>query len=93
MRKLFIDVQIRDAKGKLYKDRDGNPIARIAKLEINNNGEEMIKSFCQQTSKNFEAISKEGSKVHIDVMYYDSISDTYPIIYSFYGAENKFVKH
>ena len=92
MRKLYLDIQVRDSLGKLYK-RESGEIVYSFRLEIFDLGDSVTKSQCKETFENFKAVSKEGSQVHIDVMYYDSISDIYPVIYSFYGAENKFVKH
>lgn len=93
MRKLYLDVQVRDSLGKLYKNKDGNNVAKLAQLQCSDYGDDITQLTCENISKNFEAVCKEGSQIYIDVMYHDSISDTYPIIYSFYGAENKFVKH
>ena len=91
--KLIIEVEVRDVNGKLYKDKNGNKITSVARFEIDDYGEELVGITCEHIAENFKAICREGSKVNIDVMYYDSVTNTYPFIYSYYGAEKRFVKH
>lgn len=91
--RLIIEVEVRDVNGKLYKDKYGDTIVNVLKFEIKDYGENLTELACYNIVDKFEAICKEGSKINIEVRYLDEITNTYPLLYSFYGAERKFVKH
>jgi hypothetical protein len=93
MKKLGFRVEIRDKDGNLYKDSEGNSITSVCDLDVADYGEDLTQFFCENIVKKFEAFCKEGSKINIEVSYFDEISGGYPSLYSYYGAEKRFVKH
>ena len=48
---------------------------------------------CKIYHEDFKAICKEGSKIDIEVRSYNKFSQSYMLLFSFYGAENRFIKH
>lgn len=93
MKILHFTVEVRDKDGNLYKDSEGNRIVTVCDLELADYGEDFVQIACVKTVKKFESVCKEGSKINIEVRYFDSITNTYPTLYSYYGAEKRFVKH
>ena len=93
MKTLYFRVEVRDKDGKLYKDKNGNNITSICDLEVLDYGEELTQIACEYLVEKFEVICKEGSKIDIEVRCFSEITVTYPLLYSYYGAEKRFVKH
>ena len=93
MKTLHFRVEVRDKDGSLYKDMNGNNITSVCDVEGSNFGEELTQFTCENMVEKFESFCKEGSKINIEVRYFDSITETYPSLYSYYGAEKRFVKH
>ena len=92
-KELILTVEVRDKDGKLYKDMNGNNITSVCDVEGSNFGEELTQFACENIVEKFEAFCKEGSKINIEVRYFDSITKTYPLLYSYYGAEKRFIKY
>lgn len=91
MKQLFYSIEVRDKEGKLYKTSKGQKVKGFKFEEATN--EEFIELTCIQTFLDYQAICKEGSQIDITVSCFNSFSMTYSVLYSFYGAENKFIKH
>lgn len=97
----YYDIELRDKDGKLYVNSNGNKLASRTFQFTDETEEDFIYLVCKNTAENYIAVCKEGTEVNIEVRTLDAISDTYPIVYSFYGGqspltectENKFVKH
>ena len=92
MKQLFYSIEVRDKEGKLYKNSNGNNICSFD-FESEDKNESSVKSICERAFRNYQAICKEGSQINITVSYFNSFSNSYSLLYSFYGAENKFIKH
>ncbi len=93
MKQLFYSIEVRDKEGKLYKNSNGNIVTNTFKFEDTEQDENLVHLICKHTFENYQAICKEGSQINITVSYFNSFSSSYSLLYSFYGAENKFVKH
>lgn len=93
MDKIYFAVEVRDAEGNLYLDEDGSRLTSIEMFETGDYGFDIMGIACEGIVKKFKAICKEGSKINIHISYKDSISSTYTTLYSYYGAEKRFIKH
>lgn len=93
MKTLRYNIEIRDKDDKLYLTSTGAKVRNAFFFEETNSDETLIHLTCIHTFESYKAICKEGSEINIEVSYHDSISNTSPVLYSFYGAENKFIKH
>jgi len=89
---MTYEIEIRDKNGKLYFTSKGNKVIEFF-FEDEETDENLIHLICQHTFLNYEAVCKEGSTVDIEVRYFDEISKTYSTLYSYYGAEKRFIKH
>lgn len=88
------NVELRDKDGKLYIGSKGNKLtSNTFRFTDNTDNENLIELICRDTFDNYKAICKEGTNINIDVMVFNTISNTFMLLYSFYGAENKFIKH
>lgn len=92
MKQLFYSIEVRDKEGKLYKTESGGKVHHF-KFELVGNEENIIKAVCKETFEEYQAICKEGSQINIDVRYHNVFTKTYPLLYSFYGENQKFIKH
>lgn len=92
MKKLHYTVEIRDKEGKLYKDSRGLNVIGFDFEEIETDAM-TVQTICQYNFRKYQAVCKEGSEINIEVRYFNTDTKTYPLLYSFYGAENKFIKH
>lgn len=92
MKQLFYSIEVRDKEGKRYKDSEGHSIQDF-KFEEQERDETLVSIICTHTFEKYQAICKEGSQINITVSYFNSFSSSYSLLYSFYGAENKFIKH
>ena len=90
--KLYYRIEIRDKDFNLYKDKNGNQVTKF-EFEGNEKDENLVHLICESVFNKYLAVCKEGSIIMIEVRYFDTISETYPCLYSFYGDENKFIKH
>lgn len=89
----YYDIELRDKNGKLYVNSRGNKLPSRTFQFTDEAPEAFIHLICERTADNYKAVCKEGTEVNIEVRTLDSISQTYPIAYSYYGTENKFIKH
>ena len=92
MKKLHYTVEVRDKDFKLYKDSRGLNVVGF-EFEEDERPTDLVQSICEYTFRKFQAVCKEGSEINIEVSYFNEDTKTYPLLYSFYGGENKFVKH
>lgn len=91
--KYYYNIELRDKDGKLYINSNGNKLASRTFQFTDETEEHFIHLVCQRTADNYKTVCKEGTEVNIEVRTLDKISNTYPVSYSFYSAENKFIKH
>ena len=92
MERLYYVVLITDSEGRHYKRSDNSKVTRINFDEVERT-ETVVKTICEQTYLDYQAICKEGSKINISVLVKNDISKTFTPVYSFYGQEDKFIKH
>lgn len=91
---LYYDIELRDKDGNLYRTTTGRKLTMGSfKFTDSNDNESIVFLICKNTAENYEAVCKEGTEVNIDVRTYNGITKTYPIAYSYYGKEKRFVKH
>lgn len=87
-------VELRDSKGRLYKDNKGYIVtSNDISFDDGEENESLIHLICEGTSQNYEAIAKEGTDITIEVSDFNSISGTWMVLYSYYHNEKRFVKH
>lgn len=93
MKKLHYTVEVRDKDFKFY--RTENTGRKVIKFEFEDTeqDENLVNLICQHTFRDYQAVCKEGSDINIEVRYFNESTKTYPLLYSFYGEENKFIKH
>ena len=91
--KYYYDIELRDKDGNLYINSNGNKLASRTFQFTDETEEHFIHLVCQRTAENYKTVCKEGTQVNIDVRTYSDLTKTYPLAYSFYSAENKFVKY
>jgi len=87
------NITVRDKDGKLYTNSNGNKVTNYFGFEDSTEDENLVHLICIHTADSYKAICKEGSKIDIKVSYFSEISNSYSVLYSFYGVENKFIKH
>lgn len=88
------EIDIRDKDGNLYVDSNGVKVVRNDfAFERNVRNENTIKEICEDFALMIEAIAKEGTDITIEVSDFNSISDTWMVLYSYYHTEKRFVKH
>lgn len=92
MKKLFYQVLVRDVNGKLYKDSKGLHVTSFLTIE-DERDDTGVEKGCRNLFENYTAVCKEGSQIDIEVRYFNKLTENYALLYSFYGAENKFIKH
>ena len=90
---LHYEIEVRDSMGKPYINEKGFKVVNSFKFKDEENDENLIQLICQNLAMNYTAISKSDSFIYIKVSCHNKISNTYPILYSFYANENRFVKH
>ena len=93
MKQLFYSIEVRDKEGKLYTTKSSGRKIKGFKFEDKEQDENLIHFICKETFEEYQAICKEGSQINIDVRYHNVFTKTYPLLYSFYGENQKFVKH
>jgi len=90
---VHLSTQVRDSNNKIYTDANGNNQDRFdTTLDVGINAAMAIEKECIRIFNFMEAIST-SNKIIISVMIHDSISGTYPVYYSYYGSEKRFIKH
>ena len=92
MKQLFYSIEVRDKEGKLYTNSLGNKVIpfRLEDKEVECN---KVQSICEELYSDYQAVCKEGSQINIDVRYHNVFTKTYSLLYSFYGENQKFIKH
>ena len=91
MSTLYYSVTVRDKDGKLYKNNVGQKVLDF-RFEDNTH-EDFVELVCRQTYLDYKAICKEGSIIDIEVRSFNTSTKTYSLLYSFYGAENRFIRY
>lgn len=88
--KYTIRIEVRDENGNLIVDEDG--VKRISlryELEIHKDSVEWTLRDLSRTLKTW----MPDRQITIEAMVHNSISGTYMTMFSFYGNEDRFVKH
>lgn len=95
-----ISIDVQDANGKYYKDKDGNKRTEIkAELSFDKDAnyshgiKGALKSHMTQMGKTMMAWVPEGSIVSVEASVPNSISNTYMVMHSYYANEDRFVNH
>lgn len=91
--KYYYDIELRDKEDKLYVNPRGNKMTSRTFQFTDETQKEFIHLVCQRTAENYKTVCKEGTTVNIDVRTFNKLTNSYPITYSFYSAENKFIEH
>ncbi len=86
-----VEIQIRKKGGLMPTDSDGNNVPSI-KLEKSIDPL-FLDTMLKRLYKDFQAITPEGSRINIEVYLPNSISGTWMNMASYYGEEDRFVKH
>jgi hypothetical protein len=90
---LHFSVTVRQTNGKLFQHKDGGGVGPFQfQKNLGYEATMAIESWCKQYTKDFEAITGSNN-INVEVSEFDSISRTYPSLYSYYGKEERFVKH
>jgi len=94
MRKILFYVDVLDKEGNRYRDSEFKKVLEFEFREEFNDGagDDTFERECRRYYRRFKAISPE-SNISVEVRDYNSFTQTWPLLYSFYGAENRFVKH
>jgi len=92
MKQLFYSIEVRDKEGKLYKNSKYLKVLSF-EFEDTEQDENLVNLICQHTFADYQAICKEGSQINITVRYFNNFTRNYPLLYSFYGENKKFIKH
>lgn len=86
MKPLRYSITIRDKNSKLYKTEKGINVLDF-NFEDKESDENIIHLICLNTFEKYKAICKKGSIIDIEVRYFNELTRSYPLLYSFYGAE------
>ena len=90
MEKLHYIVEVRDKEFKTYRTELGHRIRPFV-FEDEEKDESVVRLICKSEYQKYKAVCKEGSIITIDVKYFNSISSTYSVLYSFDGEKfNKY---
>jgi hypothetical protein len=90
---LHYTVEIRNKEGKRYLTKNGNKIIKLAEFTSEEKDENLVHLVCEYEVDKFKSVCKEGSQIDVEVRYYNKFIETYPLLYSYYGDEKRFVKH
>lgn len=83
-------IEVRDKKDNFYKDKNGKKVASFTFSDKEENPT-IIELICKEEFRKYNALTGSDN-IDIDVISWNSISETYMTMYSFYGAANKFIK-
>jgi len=86
-----IEVRIRKSSGMIPRDSDGNNIPSIKFTKTIN--PLFLDTMLKRIFKDFQAITPEGAYIDIEAYLPNSISGTWMNMASFYGSNQRFVKH
>lgn len=92
MDKLYYDIEIRDKNNKPFVNDKGHPLLNCFKFETQELSKEDVEKQCILAFLNYKAITG-NSNIMITVTYLNPISGTHPVLYTYWGKENKFIKH
>jgi len=90
--RFHIEIKVRDKNGKIFRNEKGVKATSIdveATVYTWVNLEWILKNLC----RNIKTISPKGSDVNLSANIYNSISQTWMNMASYYGNENRFIKH
>jgi len=88
---LHYSVSVRDKDNNLYLNSKGSKIYHFKFID-EENSPELVQLICENECDNYQSIT--GSEnINIDVRKLNSLTKTYQLLYSYYGAEKRFVKH
>jgi len=84
-----IYVEIGKKDGAKFYTKDGSKVPHIQFQETIYRDFEV---YCSRLFRQFEAIS-DTDNINISVMYFSEMTKTYPVLYSYYGKEKRFITH
>lgn len=86
----LITVEVKDSNGNVFKDKEGNKVHDISfELSFSKDNAERILTDLANKMKLF----MPTNQIEISARWFSDMSETYMLMYSFYGNENRFVKH
>jgi len=91
MDKIIYYIDCRDADNKPFVKSNGRMVGEI-RIEREYFNPYIVEKDCEDYCTDFQALTK-CDNVNIDVRYFNDNSKTYPLLYSYYGREKRFVKH
>lgn len=92
MKDFKYSIEVRDENNKQFMDVTTGKKAGYFHFYEKEEDENFVKLICEREFRNYRAISG-SSNINIEVSVLNSFTRSYMVLYSFYGAENKFVKH
>lgn len=88
---MYYRIVVKDTEGKYFLNEKGNKVTSFTFTDTIKDIE-VIESICRGLFSDYQAITG-SSNINITVMLYSSFTETYPLYCSFYGNEDRFVKH
>jgi hypothetical protein len=85
-----INVEVRDINGKIIQDFEGNNRPSFS-FDLTTDPIHM-ESHLTQLTITLKAYMPDR-KINISASVLNTISNTYMVMYSYYGSENRFIKH
>lgn len=85
-------VEVRDEGGKHFQDSEGNKIKEDFKHQTHELSIEGVEKHCNSLFNSYNDTWRTNN-INIDVRVFNEHIETYMLLYSFYGAEKRFVKH
>jgi len=88
---LNFNIEVKDQDNEFYRDKNGNKVINSFSFDLELSSDELVKRICTGQYNAYNAIT--GSEnINIEVRAFNAYTRTCPIIYSYYGKENRFVK-
>lgn len=89
---FLISLQVRDKDNKIFETENGIKVTEI-NFEKTVHTWEQLEYQMKILNKSFNAITPKDSKINLFANVFNSISNTFMCMASYYGSEERFVKH
>jgi hypothetical protein len=89
---FLIEVRVRDEQGKIFENEKNIKVPTVD-FEVSVYTWETLEYRLKTLCREFKTITPKGSSVDLEASVYNSISETYMNMASYYGSESRFVKH
>ncbi len=87
------EIEIRDKDGKPYLNSSGHKVINSFRFTDGEKDANLVHLICTGVAKDYEAIVKKDSQITITVSYHNKSSNTYPVLFTYYGKEKRFINH